>query len=245
MYQYFIYNIWNIDVLYIVHICKIFIRSFASFCFASFFSFWVFNFLIFIAPEITPIYHQCSLCLRPPAPHLSTLLHETALKYHQLTASWFFIKLSMFGGYFTTTTVGGKNKTKKNTKKKSFTKGEWGLSKWKCTWCVFVSVSAVSCWSDHAGAEVSVCSLSQVCVFHVVEAVVRFVVRCQWGYGVSRACLCLVIVLLYVSVTVMSLQLCRCCLDEGRVELKLALSQMQVKWTMRQLKEKKISSPQN
>lgn len=93
------------------------------------------------------------------------------------------------------------NKKKRNTKKKSFTIGEWGLSKWKCTWCVFVSVSAVSCWSDHAGAEVSVCSLSQVyCVFHVVEAVVRFVVRCQWGDGVSRACLCLVIVLLYVGV---------------------------------------------
>lgn len=72
-------------------------------------------------------------------------------------------ELSIFGGNFTT-----------KTKKKSFIKGEWGLSRWKCTWCVFVSVSAVSLCSQKAGAELFMCLLAQVYyVFHVLVSEVR------------------------------------------------------------------------
>ena len=51
--------------LYIVHICNIFhLKLCWYFVCQVFLSF--FYFLTFIAQEITWIYHQCSLCLRPP-----------------------------------------------------------------------------------------------------------------------------------------------------------------------------------
>ena len=138
MYQYFIYNIWDNYVF-----------CFASILFCQVFSFWVFffYFLIFIPPEITLIYHQCSLCLRPPVlpsfdyskpGNIVTSLHHV---FYKPRSHW---ELSIFGGNFTTNNR-KKNKQKKGiTKKKSFINGEWGLSRWKCTWRVFVSVSAVS-----------------------------------------------------------------------------------------------------
>lgn len=85
---------------------------------------------------------------------------------------------------------------------------------------MFVSVSAVSLWSDHAVAEL-LCLLSQVYyVLHVIVLVV----------SEARECgeLVLVIVLPYVGLTVMVFQSVLLGSGQGG-ELTPALKQMQVK----------------
>lgn len=63
--------------LYIVHICNIFHLKLCWYFVCQVFLSFFFYFLTFIAQEITWIYHQCSLCLRPPDhPHKCSFSSE-------------------------------------------------------------------------------------------------------------------------------------------------------------------------
>lgn len=49
-----------------------------------------------------------------------------------------------------------------SSNKKSFINGDRGLSRSKCTWCIFVSLSAFSLWSGYAEVGVCMCLSLQV-----------------------------------------------------------------------------------
>lgn len=137
------------------------------FVFLSGFLFFYFLFSYFsIAPGITLIYHQCSLCLRPPAPPSPTpppptppphptlsppeRQKEKAPKYSRLTAA-----VNIWRRLYHEKRETNKQTKLNNQKKKLYQRG------WRC---FRVEVRPMRVWSPCLLSDVSVCSLSRVCL---------------------------------------------------------------------------------